>query len=165
MVVRLSVLHASRPLLPGRLLVLISVRGWVHPRAIVWLEGLSQLKNPMTHNLPACSIVPQPIIKKSHKRRNLQDPIRTYYSSMNIVQFFPWIFFTHFSSVLLSPVQWALLSIRKTGPQCKLWRTDMYAHTVVNRVHTELTGTVAMLLTHIQERSGLNLIWDTSYPD
>jgi hypothetical protein len=41
-------LHASRPLPPGRFLVLISVRGWVDPRATVQLEGLGQLKNPMT---------------------------------------------------------------------------------------------------------------------
>jgi hypothetical protein len=33
---------------PGRFLILISVRGWVDVRAIVQLEGLGQLKNPMT---------------------------------------------------------------------------------------------------------------------
>jgi hypothetical protein len=31
-----------------RFLVLFPVRGWVNPRATVWLEGLGQLKNPMT---------------------------------------------------------------------------------------------------------------------
>jgi hypothetical protein len=48
MVLKLSALCASRPLPPGRFLVLISVRGWADPRAIVWLEGLGQLKNPVT---------------------------------------------------------------------------------------------------------------------
>jgi hypothetical protein len=44
----LSVLHSCLPLPPGRFLVINSVRGWVGPRAIVRLEGLSQLKNPVT---------------------------------------------------------------------------------------------------------------------
>jgi hypothetical protein len=48
MAVRLSALRAGRPLPSGRFLVLISVRGRVDPRATVRLEGLGQLKNPMT---------------------------------------------------------------------------------------------------------------------
>jgi hypothetical protein len=51
MVVRLSALHAGRPLTPGRFLVRISVRGWVDPRALVTLQGLGQLKNPMTSGI------------------------------------------------------------------------------------------------------------------
>jgi hypothetical protein len=47
MAVRLSALRASRPLPSGRSLVLIFVRGWVDPRAIMWLEVLDQLKNPV----------------------------------------------------------------------------------------------------------------------
>jgi hypothetical protein len=45
MAVRLSVLRAGRPLLPGRFLVLISVKGRVDPWAIVRLKELGQLKN------------------------------------------------------------------------------------------------------------------------
>jgi hypothetical protein len=48
MAVRLSAARAGHPLPPERFLVLISVRGWVHPKAILRLEGLGQLKNPMT---------------------------------------------------------------------------------------------------------------------
>jgi hypothetical protein len=47
MVVNLSAIRARRPLPAGRFLVLISVRGWVNPRAIVWMKGLCQLKNPI----------------------------------------------------------------------------------------------------------------------
>jgi hypothetical protein len=50
MAVRFSAPRAGRPLLPGRFLVLISIKGCVDPRAIVSLEGLGQLKNPMRCN-------------------------------------------------------------------------------------------------------------------
>jgi hypothetical protein len=42
-------LRAGRPpFTPRRFLVLLSVRGWVNPRDIVRLQGLDQLKNPIT---------------------------------------------------------------------------------------------------------------------
>jgi hypothetical protein len=43
-----SALGAGRTLPAGRFLVINSVRGCVDCRAIVLLEGLGQLKNPMT---------------------------------------------------------------------------------------------------------------------
>jgi hypothetical protein len=69
MAARLSALCAGCPLPPGflwRFLVLISVRGWVDSRAIVRPEGLGKLEKinligTWSHNLPVCSIVPQPL--------------------------------------------------------------------------------------------------------
>jgi hypothetical protein len=63
--VRLWALWAGRFLPPGKFLVLIFVRGWVEPRAIVLLEGLGKLKRSTwsgtrTGDLPACNIVLQP---------------------------------------------------------------------------------------------------------
>jgi hypothetical protein len=62
MAARLSTLGAGRFLPTGRFLVLISVRGWGDPRAIVRLQGLGTLKKSTssgtrTGDLPACSIV------------------------------------------------------------------------------------------------------------
>jgi hypothetical protein len=51
-----SALRAGRLLSPGRFLVLISVRGCVFPRALVLLEGLSKLKNPVTSGIEPVTI-------------------------------------------------------------------------------------------------------------
>jgi hypothetical protein len=48
----------TRKNIPRIFLVLISVRGWVDPRARVWLEGYNGLIGKWTRDLPACSIVP-----------------------------------------------------------------------------------------------------------
>jgi hypothetical protein len=48
MAVKLSALCTGSALLPGRFLVLISVRGWFDLRAIMWLDEIGKLKNPMT---------------------------------------------------------------------------------------------------------------------
>jgi hypothetical protein len=45
---KLAALRVSRPLPPRIFLLLISDRGRVHSRAILRLEGLGQLQNPMT---------------------------------------------------------------------------------------------------------------------
>jgi hypothetical protein len=46
--VRLSASRAGSPLPQGRFQVLISVRGRIDPRVIVLLEGLGQIKSPVT---------------------------------------------------------------------------------------------------------------------
>jgi hypothetical protein len=66
MAMRLSVLSAGRLYPPGKFHVLISVRGWVEPRAIVRLEWVRSIEKSndligiRIRDLPACSIVPQP---------------------------------------------------------------------------------------------------------
>jgi hypothetical protein len=55
MAVRLSVLPAGRSLPSRWFLVLISIRDWVKHRTIVRLEGLYQLKRPMTSGIESAT--------------------------------------------------------------------------------------------------------------
>jgi hypothetical protein len=64
MAVTLSLYAPAALYLSGIFLVLMSVRGWVHPSALMWL-GLGKLKTSndligiLTRDRAACSIVPQ----------------------------------------------------------------------------------------------------------
>jgi hypothetical protein len=66
MAVRLSALRAGDPLLLGRFIVLISIRGSINFRATVRMEGLGQMKisnyliGNRTLDFRICSTVPNP---------------------------------------------------------------------------------------------------------
>jgi hypothetical protein len=51
MAASLSVLRAGRLLPPEKFLVLIRIRSSVGPRAMVRLEGIDELKNPMASRI------------------------------------------------------------------------------------------------------------------
>jgi hypothetical protein len=128
MAVRLSALHAGRPLPPGRFLVLISVRVWVDPRAIVRLEELGELEKSndligtRSRDLPACSIVPQPTTlprAPSHRCGEISWPYRNSNSDPSIVQFVGssyFIYFFNWYSGVWSPIG----STRHCDPQIGL---------------------------------------------
>jgi hypothetical protein len=59
MALRLLVLIADYPLEEERFLKLASVIDRVAPATIIRLQELNQLKNSVTRDRPACSIVPQ----------------------------------------------------------------------------------------------------------
>jgi hypothetical protein len=65
MAVRLSALRTGRALLPKNiifpLLVLISARRWVNPRAQCGWKNQINSKNSFTRDLSPCSITPQPL--------------------------------------------------------------------------------------------------------
>jgi hypothetical protein len=88
MAVRLSALCAGCFLPPRWFQILISVRGWVDPRAIVWLEGLGKLKNPPRRDsnphILACSTVPQPTTLPRAPTQNINGSEFCIYVYLNI---------------------------------------------------------------------------------
>jgi hypothetical protein len=85
MAVRLSGLCAGCPLPPRRFLVLISVRGWVNPRChsasgkVRSIEKSNDLIGLRTHDLPACSIVPQPTTLPRALRLYMSISVKQYW--------------------------------------------------------------------------------------
>jgi hypothetical protein len=62
MAVNLSALRTGRPLPPSKFLVLISVRGRADSRAIVWREGLGQLKETTSFGLESVTFWLEPLM-------------------------------------------------------------------------------------------------------
>jgi hypothetical protein len=93
LVVRLSNLPAGRLLPPGRFLVLISVRGWVDPRAIVRLEGLGQLKKSTSSWLESVTFrliaVPQlpTVCTLIHISKTINYALKIYFFLTNYLNF------------------------------------------------------------------------------
>jgi hypothetical protein len=136
MAVRLSALRPGRPFPPGRFLILISVRGSVDPRAIVRLEGLGKLKNPITssdlfgnriRDRPACSIVPQPTTLLRSLRNRWELNAKSPSSFRTLIPFAD-ILYSHYTYISALSVT---LSFRPT-PFPRLHY--VYPHTVLRLV-------------------------------
>jgi hypothetical protein len=98
-----------RPLVPGRVVALISFRDWVDPRAIVRLEGFGKLKNPVTSVgiKPACSIVPQPttlLPPPPHLPPSTSCPVEMLVCYLSVAVVWAWVFSHYVLSLLMECV-------------------------------------------------------------
>jgi hypothetical protein len=122
MAIRLSALRAGRPSSPGRFLVLISVRSLVHPRAIMRLERLCQLKNPMTSSRikPSTFRLVAPYLSQLRYRVPHIDDVNIYYYIWLYVNIFNILLLAFYTGFVRRKIVFWNMNMLQSGNLCGL---------------------------------------------